>query len=123
MSIDLPCFPETARFFAAKMVKGGPDVALAVWEGPPWIDGQELDRSPRLQALVRTETTSRAVIMMGVEAPVEIEGVWLRNIRRVTKADYLFLANHANYSTAHAPENPDASPTEAIDFNKMEPIF
>lgn len=105
------------------MVKNGPDVALAVWEGPPWIEGQELDRSPRLQALVRTETSSRAVIMMGVDAPVEIEGVWLRNIRRVTKEDYLFLASHATYSTAYAPTNPDASPNEAIDFNKMEPIF
>lgn len=105
------------------MAKMAPFVGVAVWEGPPWVEGEELDRSPRLQALVRTETTARAVIMMGVDTPVEIEGIWLRNFEKTTKANYLYLVNHAEYSTAHAPNNPDASPQEAIDWNKRSTVF
>ena len=104
------------------MAKGGPFVGVAVWHGAPIVDGEELDRSPRLQALVRTETTSRAVLIMGTESPVEIDGIFLRNIQRTSKANYLYLVTHAEYSTAHAPNNPDASPTEAVDFMKIKPF-
>ena len=120
--MSLPDFPATARFYQGRLRKGAPFVGIAVWEGAPWVDGEELDRAPRLQALVRTETTARAVIIMGVDTPVEIDGVWLQNVTHTTKANYLFLVEHASWSTAHAPANPDASPTEAIDFNKYIPI-
>lgn len=120
--MDLPDFPASARFFHARMRKNGPFVGVAVWEGAPWVDGEELDRSPRLQALVRTETTSRAVITMGVDTPVEIDGIWLQNVTHTTKSNYLYLVEHAAWSTAHAPHNPAASPSEAIDFNKLTPF-
>lgn len=120
--MDLPPFPPSARFYQARMRKGGPFVGIAVWEGPPWVDGEEVDRSPRLQALVRTETTSRAVIMMGVDTPVEIDGMWLQNVTHTTKSNYLHLVKHADWSTAHAPHNPDATPGEAVDFNKFIPF-
>jgi len=121
--MSLPDFPSSTRFYQARMRKNGPFVGVAVWEGAPWVDGEELDRAPRLQALVRTETTARAVILMGVDTPVEIDGIWLQNVTHTTRANYEFLVEHARYSTAHAPDNPDAMPTKAIDFNKMEPIF
>lgn len=121
--MSLPDFPPSTRFYQARMAKMGPFVGVAVWEGPPWVDGEEIDRSPRLQALVRTETTARAVIIMGVDTPVEIEGVFLRNFEKTTKANYLYLVEHAAYSTAHAPDNADASPTESIDFHTMKTAF
>lgn len=120
--MSLPDFPPSARFYQARMAKMGPFVGVAVWEGPPWVDGCELDRSPRIQALVRTETTARAVILMGVDAPVEVEGIWLRNITRTTKANYLDLIKHATWATAHSPSSPDADPGEAVDFNKFTPF-
>lgn len=97
------------------MAKLAPFVGVAVWEGPPWVDGCELDRSHRLQALVRTETTARAVLMMGVDAPVEIEGERLSNVQRISKDDYLHLVETAVWATAHAPHRPEATPREAID--------
>lgn len=121
--MSLPDFPPSTRFFQARMTKGGPFVGVAVWEGAPWVDGEELDRTPRLQALVRTETTARAVILMGVDAPVEVEGVFLRNLERTTKANYLHLVSHADWATAHSPQSPDASPTEAVDFHTMRTPF
>ena len=120
--MSLPDFPPSTRFYQARMAKMAPFVGVAVWEGPPWIDGEEIDRSPRLQALVRTETTARAVLLMGVDTPVEIEGIWLRNFEKTTKANYLYLVSHAEFSTAYAPSNPDAAPTEAVDFHKLTPF-
>lgn len=122
MTVDLPPFPPSTRFYQARMAKLAPFVGVAVWDGPPWVDGEELDRSHRLQALVRTETTSRAVLLMGTDTPVEIDGIWLRNFEKTTRANYFYLRAHAAYSTAHAPDNADAAPTEAVDFNKLLPF-
>lgn len=120
--MSLPDFPPSTRFYQGRLRKGGPFVGVAVWEGPPWVDGEEVDRSPRLQALVRTETTSRAVIIMGVDTPVEVDGVWLQNVTRTTKANYLDLIEHAEWATAHSPSSPDADPTVAVDFSKYVPF-
>lgn len=71
--------------------------------------------------MVRMETTGRA-ILYGEPLPVEIEGINLRGIERVREDEYRFLLSHAAYSTAHAPHNPDAAPTEAVDFMKHTPF-
>lgn len=89
--------------------------------GPPLVEGDELDRSWRWQALVRGETTGRA-ILFGEPLPVEIEGVFLRGIEKVSEAEYLFLIQHSAWATAYAPDSPEAAPTETIDFMKLTPF-
>jgi hypothetical protein len=116
--IDLP--PDT-HFFTAQMVKDGPDIGVATFFAGPLIDGEFLDRSPRFQALIRNETSGR-IIHQGEYTPVEVEGIFLRQIRETTRSNYLYLVTHSAFSTAHAPDNPDASPTEAVDFMKIVPI-
>lgn len=113
--------PPDTRFFTARMAKGAPLIGVATFYAPPLVDGEWLDRSPRFQCLLRTETTAR-MILMGDYIPVEIEGAFIRNVTPTTEANYRYLVSHAAYSTAHAPENPDAMPTEAIDFSKYVPF-
>lgn len=113
--------PSNVKFFTARMVKGGPLVGVATFFAPPLVDGEWLDRSPRFQCLIRNETTAR-VILMGNQVPVEVDGAFIRNVEPTTKANYEYLVSHSSYSTSHAPENPDATPTEAIDFNKFVPF-
>ena len=111
-----------AHYWRGRLAKKAPFVGVKVWFGAPVIDGEELDRSPRWQCLVRNETTSRA-ILEGDSVPITIDGVFVRNLERITEAEYQFLVAHSEYSTAFAPHNPDASPTEAIDVTKLTSIF
>lgn len=83
--------------------------------GPPIIDGEEQDRSHSWQAIVRTETSSRA-ILFGDNCPIEVDDINLRNIERVEEKDYLYLRDHTAWATEHAPSHPEAQPTKAINL-------
>lgn len=102
-----------AHYWQAKFVKGGPWVGIKTWLGPPLVDGEELDRSPRWQALVRTETTGR-MILYGEPCPIEVDGIGLRSVERISEADYRYLISHSEWATAHAPHLPDAAPKVKI---------
>jgi hypothetical protein len=106
--------PDDPHFWRAKLVKNGPWVGVMTWTGAPYIEGEEQDRSHRPQALVRTETTARA-LLYGDPCPIEIEGMMLRNIERITEAEWKFLIEHSAWATQHAPHMPDAAPRTAID--------
>ena len=113
---------ERVHYWTARYGKGTPLIGVRTFWGPPYVEWEFLDRSPRWQAVLRSETTGRAIIM-GEPCPIEIDGAYIRNIEPTTKANYDYLVAHADFSTAHAPANADASPTEAIDFNKMRVPF
>lgn len=110
------------HYWTAQLVKSGVDIPVMTFFDGPLIDGEILDRSPRWQAIVRLETTGRA-ILQGDHVPIEVEGIFLRRIRPTTQANHEYLSAHAAYSTAHAPSNPDAAPKEAVDFMKMKVPF
>jgi hypothetical protein len=112
---------ERVHYWAVRYIKGGPVIGAKSFYGPPLVDGEFLDRGYRWQVLLRNETTARA-IYMGEPCPIEIEGIGIRNIEATTRANYEYLVAHSAFSTAHAPENPDASPTEAVNFDKYIPI-
>lgn len=99
------------------MVKDGPDIGVMTLFGPPLVeeDGRmvELDRSPRWQAIVRTEKFGRAVLM-GDSVPIDVDGVSLRNCEKISQADYEFLVSHAAWATQHKPSAPDAQPRTPI---------
>lgn len=111
------------RFFRARLVRGGPAVGVRMFVGPPIVDGEEIDRSPRLQVLIAHETTARAVLMLGDgDTPVEIDGVTLRSIEPVTEAEYRFLIAHAGWAREHAPDHPKADPRKPVDFSTILPF-
>jgi hypothetical protein len=108
------------HFWRAKLVPGGPFVGVKTFLGPPLVDGEYLDRSPRWQAIIRNETTARAILMLGNEnAPVEIDGKNIRSVQAITKEDYLLLIRHSEWATKHAPHLPDANPETPIDWMKV----
>ena len=114
--------PFGAWFFRARLVKMGPYIGVMTFLAPPLIDGEWLDRSPRFQALVRNETTARA-ILMGDLLPIEVDQIHLRNIERIDEEPYRYLITHSTYATAHAPHMADAAPQEAVDFMKLKTPF
>lgn len=97
------------------MVKGAPYIGVMTWFGPPYIEGEEIDRSPRFQALIRLETSGRAVLQ-GDECPIEVEGKRLRGIERIDEEFYRHLIEHADWATKYAPHLPDANPETPIDW-------
>jgi len=109
-------------YWRAKLGKDRPFIPVMTFFAGPWVDGEEQDRSPRWQALVRLETSGRA-ILMGDEVPIEVDGVSLRNIEKISEADYRYMVAHADYATKHAPHLPDASPKQAISWNRTKPVF
>jgi hypothetical protein len=104
------------------LVKDGPYIGVMTWFGMPIRDGEEQDRSHSWQCLVRNETTSRA-ILQGDHTPVEVEGMFLRNIESITKAQYQHLIAHSEWSTKYAPHHADAAPSVAVDLMKLKPPF
>lgn len=114
--------PPNPRFWRCRLVKAGPYVGVMTWHGPPLVDGEELDRSARHQALVGTETTGRA-ILMGDHLPIEVDGIGLRNIERIKEHEYRFLVATSDWATAHAPDRPQAQPRKPVDYNTLKPRF
>ena len=74
---------ERVHYWTARMVKAGPLVGVKTFYGPPWVDGEELDRAPRWQCLIGNEVTARA-ILMGDQVPVEVDGAFIRNVEPTT---------------------------------------
>lgn len=115
--------PDKPRFYRARLAKRGPFIGVKVFLGPPLIDGEQIDRSPRWQALVDTETSARAVLMFGEDGlPVEVDGITVRNIEPTTEADYRFLVADSAHARDYRPADPKASPRQAVDFNRLLPF-
>jgi len=104
------------------MAKGGADVGVMTFFDGPMVDGEILDRSPRWQALVHTETTAR-VILMGDYIPIDVDGVGLRNIEPCEEHEYRFLVADAGWTEVHAPDRPEANPRQAVNWLTLKPRF
>lgn len=112
------------HYYRARLAKDAVFIPVAVWFGPPFIDGTELDRSPRWQALVSTEPSARAVLLLGDNnVPVEIDDVQLRNIEPIAEHTYRFMVADAQHAADWRPNDPKASPKKAIDFHTLPPRF
>lgn len=98
-----------AGFYRAKLVRGGPWVAVRIWHGPP-LDpdtGEELDRSWRWQAERNGE-------------PCEVWRVWPYCAGEpIDKAEHDYLLQVRDWAVQHAPETPEAAPTTPIAFNRL----
>ena len=110
------------RYYRARLAKLGPFVGVKVWHGAPFIDGDDVDRSPRWQALVSTETTARAVLM-GEHLPVEVDGVTLRNLEPIAEHEYRFMVADAAHARDWRPDHPKAEPRKAVDYHSLKPRF
>ena len=75
------------HYWQARLTKGGPFIALVTYHGAPLVDGEELDRHHRWCALVRNETSTRA-ILMGDEIPIDVDGIMVKSALNLILSRY-----------------------------------
>lgn len=123
----LPIWPPRAGFYATRLVKGGPRVAVRIWFGPAVIDGEEQDRSHDWRCEVdgrtdRVELDKATGYRCRVALPVEVAWPFCAK-HPIPEAEYRFLLAHSRWAKAEAPHHPKASPRQAVNFNTLRPPF
>ncbi len=111
-----------SHLYRARLVKDGPFVAVRTFFDGPLVDGEILDRSPRWQAVVGPERTGR-VIWAGEAVPIEVDGVFLREVEGVPAHEYEYLVAHHDWAAANEAQHPRARPRESIDLRRMPSLF
>lgn len=97
-----------AGWYRGKLSKGGVRVGIRIWHGPPLdpVTGEELDRSPRWQALANGK-------------PVDIDRVWPWCAGDpVDEAEYAYLTSLQNWAEQHAPDSALADPSRPLDLRR-----
>lgn len=125
MTESVPVWPPIAGYYATKLVKNGPRVAVRIWFGPAIIDGEEQDRSHDWRAELdgSTDRVERGDDGYRCRVALEVEAAWPRCAKDpVTEAEYRYLLAHARWAKAHKPDHPKASPRQAVDFNRLLPF-
>lgn len=105
----------TAGFYRVKLARGAVWSPVKLWFGPPLdpLTGEELDRSPRWQALVRGFLWERDVLELWT---------WCAG-QPIGESEYEYLLAIHRHASAHEPGMPEARPREQIDLNVMKPLF
>lgn len=100
-------------FFKMRLIKGGPWVPALIYRPCPLElcpeTFQWIDRVYRLEAEIDG-------------MPVDVNRIWTSG-RQITAAEYLYMKAHRAWVRQHAQHLPEARPEEAIDINKLAPIF
>ena len=94
-----------AGYYRFRMRSGGAFCGVRIWHGAPLdpVTGEELDRSPRWQALVNDE-------------PVDLERVWPRCAADpIDINEYRHLCTVQDWAREHAPSSPLANPHRKAD--------
>lgn len=127
MTAPVSAWPPVAGYYATRLVRGGPRVAVRIWFGPPVIDGEELDRSPdwRCEIDGRTDRWERdEATGYRCRVALEAERAWPFCAKdQVTEAEYQYLVAHAEWAREHAPDHPKATPRKAVDFHTIRLPF
>lgn len=111
LRVDVP----VAGHYRVKLAKGAVWSPVKLWFGPPLdpVTGEELDRSPRWQALVRGKLWERGVLDLWA---------WCAG-QPIGENEYEYLMAIHRHASAHEPDMPEASPREAINHLTTKPIF
>lgn len=100
-------------FFQMRLVKGGPWVPAIIYRPCPLEmhpeTFQHIDRWPHLEAEIDG-------------MPASVDRIWTSG-RFISIAEYLYLKDDRAWVRQYAPHLPEARPEEAMDVNKLAPIF
>ncbi len=104
--------PEPGHF-KMRLVKQGPWVPALIYRPCPLElepeTFQHIDRWPHLKAEIDG-------------MPASVDRIWTSG-RDIPVAEYLFLKADRAWVRQYAPHLPEARPEEAMDLNKLAPIF
>jgi hypothetical protein len=111
---------DAPQYYAVKFVTGGPRCGCKVWYGAPLdpITGEPLDRAPRWHCEINGQLQDdphRIIMLVGNVGYVKGE--------QIDQAEYEYLLSVRAWAVENDPSQPEASPREAIDLNKLRPIF
>lgn len=123
----LPIWPPTPGYYAMRLVKEGPRVAVRIWWGLAIIDGEEQDRGEDWRCEIDGKTDyveSERDVGYRCRVPLPIDRAWPFCAKEpIDRSEYLYLTTMASHAKAHDPSHPAAAPRERIDVSKMAPIF
>ena len=120
-------WPPIAGFYATRLVKDGPRVAVRIWYGAAVIAGEEQDRGHdwrveidgRTDRFERDETTGYRC-----RVALEVERAWPYCAKEpVSEAEYRYLAAHAEWARKNQPDHPKANPRKPVDFHTLPVRF
>lgn len=122
----IPIWPPRPGFYAASMVRNGPDVPVRIWFGPAVIDGEEQDRCHdwRCEIDGRTDFIEKSDDGYRCRVALPVDRAWPFCAKRpISEAEYRFLIADAEWAKTHAPDHPKASPRKAVDWLKTRLPF
>lgn len=99
-------------FYRLKLVKGGPWMPARITFGvtpDPNFPGNPMDRSPVWSAEIAGK-------------PVHWDRIW-PCAEEIKEAKFRYLMALVDNANRYRPDLPEASPREAVDVGKLEPIF
>lgn len=107
--------PETpvAGFYRMRLRTGAVFVGIRIWHGPPHdpVTGEEMDRSHRWQATANGR-------------PIDLSRVWPKcAAHQIDQAEHDYLAAAQAWGVEHAPDSPQANPTQRINPLTAPPPF
>ena|ERR1700761_6994641 len=116
-------WPPTAGYYATRLVKGGPRVAVRIWFGNALIDGEEQDRGVdwRCEIDGRSDFVERdRETGYKCRVALHIDSAWPFCAKDpITEREYSYLVAHSGWAKEHSPHHPKASPQQRVDFNTM----
>ena len=100
--------PDTpiAGHYRMRLRSGGVFVGIRIWYGAPLdpLTGEELDRSPRWQAMAN-------------ERPIDLDRVWPRCAASpIDETEYRYLTHLQNWSQQNVPESPHSDPRRTVNM-------
>lgn len=119
-------WPPQEGFYAIKLVRGGPRVAVRIWFGPAIIDGEEQDRAPGWFVEIdgRTDRWEKDDTGYRCRVPLEVDRAWPFCAKDpITESEYRYLVAHAGWAREHSPDHPKAQPRKAVDYHSLAPRF
>lgn len=122
MIAPVAAWPPVAGYYAMRLVRKGPRVAVRIWFGLPIIDGEEQDRAPDWYVEIdgRTDRIEKDDTGYRCRVPLEVDRAWPHCAKEpISESEYRYLLAHAEWVREHQPDHPKANPRKPVDFNAL----
>lgn len=113
-------------YYMTRLVRGGPFVPVRIHFGAPILDNEEQDRAPIWVVTVDGKTDREETGPEGYKCRVALDvyQYWPFCGRfRITQGEYEYMLAKSRWVKEYAPDRPEASPREVVDFNSRKPVF